>query len=114
MSKFIEVKVGDDTVATIRIPNESPNHPWLDVAVGPTEVVELTGDGQLPAAGDEWDGTKFTGLSGSIPYPDYVYFAFVVNGVCKLVQPINIETGMGFIAAYRSGVTFEVYNVSEV
>ena len=77
-------------------------------------VVELVDSSTLPVAGDRWNGSRFLDLNGGSPDPDYAYFAFVVDGACVLVQPIKVETGVGLIAAYRSGVTFEVTSGQEV
>lgn len=114
MTTFIEIKVGEEPVGVIHIPNEAVNHPWLTIADSETTVVEIVDSGVLPAVGDRWDGSKFLDLSGETPNPDFAHFAFIVDGKCVLVQPVSIEHSIGIIAAYRSGATFEARRGTEV
>lgn len=108
MKAIIEVKVGEDLVATIYVPQSVTYSAWLAVAENDREIVDVSNLIPLPKVGSKWADGKFDTPSTGAPIPGYVHLAFVVNGECVMVQAFDPTESANMIAAMRSNPTFEV------
>jgi hypothetical protein len=107
MKALLIVKVGDEVAGIISVPNIETS-PWSAISENPLSIVDVTSLPVIPKIGSAWDGERFDTPSNNAPLAGYVSLAFIVENKCALVMPLNPEYNLGFIAAFRSGATFEV------
>jgi hypothetical protein len=111
MTTLINIHALDDTVVgTIKFQQHIDQSPWKPLLTEPFYAVNVTALPTIPGPNDVWDGTKFeslTGMPNSFENGVQV-FAFVVNGRTQVIHPLDIEGGHSIIAAYMTGVRFEL------